>query len=349
MMKKEIRPLRGGILIYHTERGDTRVDVFFDGDNVWMTQKALAELYQVKVPTVNYHIRNILAERELDETTVREYLTVQKEGDIKKERVTKHYSFQMILAIGYRVRSNIGIHFRSWASAVLSEYARKGFALNDERLKNPKDFGDDYFDELLSRIRDIRSSEKLFYRKVLDIYATSIDYDPGAEASKLFFATVQNKMHYSAHGKTAAEVVFERSDADKEHMGLTNWPGRTPSRSDAQFAKNYLSETELDTLNRIVSLYLEFAELQALNRQPMYMKHWIDKLDEFLRLSGRDVLTHAGKVSAEVAHLKAASEYDKYKQKLLNAQSPVETHFFQSIQDAEKQLVKIKETKDKKR
>ena len=212
-------PEFGKILIYQNERGDTKIDVYFEGDTIWMSQKSLSELYQVRIPTINEHIKNILSDGELDEATIREFLIVQNEGDRQIERHIKHYNFRMILAIGYRVRSNVGIHFRTWASNVLTEYSKKGFAMNDERLKNPQPFGADYFDELLERIRDIRASEKRFYEKVKEIYATSIDYEPRSEAAQLFFANVQNKMHYSVHGHTAAELIAARADAGKPNMG----------------------------------------------------------------------------------------------------------------------------------
>ena len=231
----------------------------------------------------------------------------------------------MIISVGYRVKSHRGTQFRIWATQRLREYLVKGFAMDDERLKQAG--GGNYFDELLARIRDIRSSEKLFWRKVLDIYATSIDYDGNAETSKRFFATVQNKMHWAAHGHTAPEIVHHRADAGLPDMGMTSYKGGKPTRAEAAVAKNYLSATELDTLNRIVNLYLEFAELQALNRKPMAMRDWIAKLDDFLRISERDILTNAGSVSHEQALKKAQLEFDKYRQTLINAKSPVEEHF----------------------
>ena len=244
----------------------------------------------------------------------------------------------MIISVGYRVKSHRGVQFRIWATQVLKEYLIKGFVLNDELLKNAGN--GNYFDELLSRIRDIRSSEKIFYRKVLEIYALSIDYDPRTETTKKFFATVQNKMHYSVHGHTAAEIIYNRADANKDFMGLTTWSGQFPKKNDAEFAKNYLKAEELDILNRIVNLYLDFAELQAKSHTPMYMKDWIQKLDEFLKLSGKELLTHAGTISAEVAKLKANTEYDKFKERTLESLSPVELHFIENFDKEQKRLNK---------
>lgn len=254
----------------------------------------------------------------------------------KVERNMAYYNLDMIISIGYRVNSHRGVQFRIWATQVLREYLVKGFAMNDDLLKRAG--GGNYFDELLSRIRDIRSSEKVFYRKVLEIYALSIDYDPRAEATQKFFRTVQNKMHYSAHGHTAAEVIYERADADKDFMGLTSWSGGFPKRSDAEIAKNYLSSEELDTLNRIVSLYLDFAELQAQSHRPMYMRDWIQKLDDFLKLSGKELLVHAGTVSAELARQKANQEYDKFRQRTQYELSPVEIHFLENFEKEQKRL-----------
>ena len=244
----------------------------------------------------------------------------------------------MIISVGYRVHSYRGVQFRIWATQVLREYLVKGFALNDDLLKNAGK--GNYFDELLARIRDIRSSEKVFYRKVLEIYALSIDYDPRTETTRQFFATVQNKMHYSVHGHTAAEIIYNRADADKDFMGLTTWTGALPKRQDVEYAKNYLNEDELDTLNRIVNLYLDFAELQAKSHTPMYMKDWIQKLDDFLKLSGKELLTHAGSVSAEVAKLKADTEYDRFKERTQYQLSPVELHFIENFELEQKKLRK---------
>ena len=268
------------ILIYQTEDGDTRIQVRLENETVWLTQKLMAELFQKNVRTINEHIQNIFEEGELSpESVIRKFRITAADG---KTYETNHYNLDVVISVGYRVKSHRGTQFRIWATQRLREYIIKGFTLDDERLKQPG--GGNYFDELLARIRDIRSSEKVFWRKVLDIYATSIDYDPKTEMSRKFFQIVQNKMHWAAHGHTAAEVIAGRADAEKPLMGLTSWTGAKPSRSDVEIAKNYLTAEELDTLNRIVSMYLDFAELQALNRKPMYMRDWIAKLDEFLTL-----------------------------------------------------------------
>ena len=312
---------KGNILLYQTEDGLTKIEVTL----AELTADQMAELFQRNKSTISRHIRNVFESGELKpDSTVAFFATVQDEGMRKVERNMAYYNLDMIISIGYRVNSHRGVQFRIWATQVLREYLVKGFAMNDDLLKRAG--GGNYFDELLSRIRDIRSSEKVFYRKVLEIYALSIDYDPRAEATQKFFRTVQNKMHYSAHGHTAAEVIYERADADKNFMGLTSWSGGFPKRSDAEIAKNYLSSEELDTLNRIVSLYLDFAELQAQSHRPMYMKDWIQKLDDFLQLSGKELLAHAGTVSAELARQKANQEYDKFRQRTQYELSPVEIH-----------------------
>jgi len=311
------------ILIYQTEDGQTRLEVLLQEETVWLTQKRMAELFQKNVRTISEHIQNIFDEGELlPESVIRKFRITAEDG---KRYNTLHYNLDVIISVGYRVRSHRGTQFRIWATQRLREYIIKGFTLDDERLKQAG--GGGYFDELLDRIRDIRASEKVFWRKVLDIYATSVDYDPNTEISRIFFAVVQNKMHWAAHGRTAAEVIAERADAAKPNMGLSAWDGEKPRKSDAEIAKNYLTETELDTLNRIVTLYLEFAELQALNRKPMYMQNWIAKLDDFLRISEREILTHAGQISHEDAMEKARIEYQKYRSLHLNDPSPVEQHF----------------------
>lgn len=341
----------GEFLLYQTEDAQTRVQLRVSEGTVWMTQKQLAELYQVSVPAIAQHIRNIFAERELaPEATVKDYLIVAPEAARTVERRIAHYRLEMVLAIGYRVRSHRGTQFRRWATEQLKSYLVKGFVLDDERFKR----GDDcYFDELLARIRDIRSSEKVFWKKVLDIYATSIDYDPSAEASQTFFATVQNKMHWAAHGHTAAELISLRADAAAPNMGLTNWAGAsqggTIRKADAGVAKNYLNEEELETLNRIVNAYLEFAELQAQARREMTMKAWIGKLDDFLRLSDREVLTHAGKMTAELAQAKAEAEFHIYQLRRLAAPSRAEQDFEAAMEVEVKQLEKTaKKNKGKK-
>ena len=297
----------------------------------------MAELFQRNKSTISRHIKNVFESGELKpDSTVAFFATVQNEGTRKVERNIAYYNLDMIISVGYRVNSHRGVQFRIWATQVLREYLIKGFAMNDDLLKRAG--GGNYFDELLSRIRDIRSSEKVFYRKVLEIYALSIDYAPRAEATQMFFKTVQNKMHFSAHGHTAAEVIYQRADANKDFMGLTSWTGGLPKRTDAEIAKNYLSPEELDTLNRIVSLYLDFAELQAQSHKPMYMKDWIQKLDDFLKLSGKELLTHAGTISAELAKQKANQEYDKFKERTQYELSPVEIHFLESFEKEQKKL-----------
>ncbi|MGL4992628.1 MAG: virulence RhuM family protein [Bacteroidales bacterium] len=306
---------KGKILIYQNEKGDTKIDVYFENNDIWITQKGLAELYQVKPNTINEHIKNIIEEGELQEdSTIRKFRIVQYEGGREVAREPFHYNFQMILAIGYRVRSKVGIHFRRWASQVLTEYTQKGFAMNDDRLKNPKSFGVDYFDELLERIRDIRSSEARFYKKIIDIYATSVDYDKDDERTILFFKTVQNKLHYSVHGHTAAELIAERADAAKDNMGLTTFKGAKVRKGDVDTAKNYLNQDEIKGLNRIVTMYLDFAEDQALSKKPMYMADWQAKLDDFLRFTGRDVLEGPGHISAERAKKIAEEQYEMFNQ-----------------------------------
>lgn len=303
----------GKILIYQNEKGNTKIDVYFEDGDIWMTQKSLAELYQVSVPTINEHIKGILEDGELQESaTIRNFRIVQTEGTRQVERDVLHYDFQMVLAIGYRVRSNVGVHFRNWASRVLTEYSKKGFAMNDERLKNPQPFGADYFDELLERIRDIRASEKRFYQKIQDIYKTSVDYDPKLEQTQLFFKTVQNKMHYSIHGHTAAELIAARADAEKPNMGLTSFKGEKVRKGDIDTAKNYLNESEITGLNRIVTMYLDYAEDQAKQHVEMRMSDWEVKLDAFLRFTGREVLENAGRISAEVAKSMAEQQYERF-------------------------------------
>ncbi len=323
------------ILIYQTENGQTKVQVRLQDETVWLSQKLMADLFQKDVRTINEHIKNIYDEGELESgRTIRKFRIVQTEGNRDVTRHVDHYNLDVIISVGYRVKSHRGTQFRIWATQRLREYIIKGFTMDDERLKQSG--GGNYFDELLARIRDIRSSEKVFWHKVLDIYATSIDYDPNIDLSRDFFAIVQNKMHWAAHGHTAAEIVAKRADASKPNIGLTSWAGDKPRKADAEIAKNYLNEKELDTLNRIVTMYLEFAELQALNQRPMYMHGWIAKLDDFLRLSERNILTHAGTISHEEALEKARIEYEKYRSKHLNDLSPVEKHFQKAIKEVKK-------------
>jgi len=313
---------QSSIILYQTEDGRTRIQCRFEDETIWLTQALIAELFQKDVRTINEHLGNIFEEGELDrEATIRKFRIVRFEGTREVSREVEHYNLGAILAVGYRVKSHRGTQFRQWATARLTEYLVKGFTMDDERLKNPPGTGHiDYFDELLERIRDIRSSERKLYQKVLDIYATSVDYTPEVELSQQFFATMQNKMHWAAHGHTAAEVIHLRADASEPRMGLrTTRPGGIVRKDDVSIAKNYLGEAELHALNRIVNAYLEFAELRALNRLAMTMRDWIVKLDEFLKLSGRELLTHAGTISADDARAKAEVEYERYR-KLLDAQ-----------------------------
>lgn len=327
----------GNIILYQTEDGKSRIEVTLCNDTVWLTADQMAELFQRNKSTISRHIKNVFEDGELNpDSTVAFFATVQNEGNRSVERNLAYYNLDMIISVGYRVKSHRGVQFRIWATQVLREYLVKGFAMNDDLLKRAG--GGNYFDELLSRIRDIRSSEKVFYRKILEIYALSIDYDPRTETTMQFFKTVQNKMHFSVHGHTAAEIIYERANAEKDFMGLTSWTGALPKRTDAEIAKNYLSSDELDTLNRIVSLYLDFAELQAKSHKPMYMKDWIQKLDDFLKLSGKELLSHAGKISAELAKQKADTEYDKFKERTVYSLSPVEIHFLENFEKEQKKL-----------
>lgn len=319
--------IQGNILIYQNEKGDTKVDAYFNDSTIWMTQKSIAQLYQISPQNVTLHIKNIYADGELHkEATCKDYLQVQSEGGRNVQRTVKIYNLDMILAIGYRVRNNIGIHFRNWSSSILSEYMKKGFVLNDERLKNPKKFGSDYFDELLERIRDIRSSEKRVYLKVRDIFATSVDYDPHCEQADRFFKTVQNKLHYSVHGHTAPELIVERADASKDNMGLTSFKGAKVRKADVTIAKNYLSQEELEGLNRIVTMYLDYAEDQAKRHIPMYMNDWEKRLDAFLQFTGRNVLDNAGHISREAADKFTNEQYAifDHNRHILEAECPAE-------------------------
>ena len=335
----ENTPLPGGeFLLYQTEDGQTRVECRLANESLWLSQAGMVELFQTSKQNIAKHLKAIFTEGELVENSVVNFwLTTAADG--KRYRVT-YYNLSAVLAVGYRVRSLRGTQFRRWATARLEEYLVKGFVMDDERLKNP-DQGV-YFEQLLERIRDIRSSEKVFWRKVLDIYATSIDYDSSAETSQQFFATIQNKMHWAAHGQTAAEVITQRADASQPHMGLTSFTGIRPRRSDVAIAKNYLNAEELEMLNRIVMAYLEFAELQARRRRSMTMAAWVQKLDDFLKLGEHEVLTHAGRVSAEEARLKAEAEYENYRQQLDALPAPVDKDMIKVLESAAKALPKPK-------
>lgn len=326
----------GQIILFQTQGGETKIEVRLSNETVWLTADQMAELFQRNKSTISRHIKNVLESGELQRNSVvAENATTASDG---KTYTVAYYNLDMIISVGYRVNSHRGVQFRQWATQVLKEYMIKGFALNDELLKNAGQ--GNYFDELLARIRDIRSSEKVFYRKVLEIYALSIDYDPRNSTTQEFFKTVQNKMHFAVHGHTAAEVVYDRANAEKDFMGLTTWRGAMPTKHEAEIAKNYLSEEEVDMLNRIVNLYLDFAELQAKSHVPMYMKDWIQKLDDFLKLSGKELLNHAGNVSAEVAKLKADEEYDKFRERTRYQLSPVEIHFLDAFEAERKRLEK---------
>jgi len=330
----------GEFLLYQTEDGRIRIETRMQEETVWLTQDQMAQLFGKAKSTINEHIKNIFTEGELVEEQA-----MRKFGNSEfSTKPTHYYNLDVIISVGYRVKSLRGTQFRIWATQRLREYIIKGFTLDDERLKEAG--GGNYFDELLARIRDIRSSEKVFWRKVLDIYALSIDYDPHTDYSREFFAVVQNKMHWAAHGHTAAEIIDQRADATKSSMGLTTWSGEKPRKADAEVAKNYLSEKELDVLNRIVTMYLEFAELRALNRKPMHMRDWISKLDDFLKLSDREILIHAGSVSHEQAMDKAQEEYEKFRRKHLNDPSPVEGHFLEAVKEL-KQLEESRGPSDK--
>ena len=326
---------KGQFLLYQTPNGDSQIEVKLQNDTVWLSLDQMAELFQRNKSTISRHIKNVLEDGELEADSVIAYFATTA-TDGKKYSVA-YYNLDMIISVGYRVHSYRGVQFRIWATKVLKEYIVKGFAMNDDLLKRAG--GGNYFDELLARIRDIRSSEKVFYRKVLEIYALSIDYDPRVEMTQKFFKTVQNKMHYSVHGHTAAEIIYERANAEKDFMGLTTWSGAMPSKPEAEIAKNYLTHEEVKSLNRIVSLYLDFAEMQAEEHRPMYMKDWINILDDFLRISRKDILTHAGKISAKLAKEKADHEYDKFKERTKNNLSPVEIHFLENFEREQKRLM----------
>jgi hypothetical protein len=328
-------PIKSNLLFYQTDDGKIRLEVRLQDETVWLTQKHMAELFQTTSQNITIHLKNIFNEDELDETaTCKDFLQVQIEGNRQVERKQQFYNLDAIISVGYRIKSHVATRFRQWATQRLREYIIKGFTMDDERLKQAG--GGNYFDELLSRIRDIRSSEKVFWRKVLDIYATSIDYNPGTDFSQQFFTVVQNKMHWAAHGHTAAEIIYSRADAAKPNMGMTAWSGDKPRNTDAEIAKNYLNEKELNILNRIVSMYLDFAELQALNRKPVYMRDWISKLDDFLKLNERNILTHAGKISHDKALEKAHDEYEQYSKVRLNEPSPVERQFLEAVKELKK-------------
>lgn len=316
-------------LLYQSEDGQTRIECRFQGETLWLTQQQMATLFDVDKSGISRHLKSIYESSELlPDSVVAKFATTATDG---KTYQVEHYNLDAIISVGYRVNSVRGTQFRIWATQRLREYLIKGFTMDDQRLKEAG--GGAYFDELLARIRDIRSSEKVFWCKVLGIYATSIDYNPQADISREFFKVVQNKMHWASHGQTAAEIIRARVDANQPNMGLTNWLGGQIRKTNIGIAKNYLQPEELNVLNRMVTAYLEVAELQALNRQPMYMADWIERLDDFLKMTGRAILDHAGTVSHERALDKAQEEYEKYRQVILNEPSPVEKHFIEAIEE----------------
>lgn len=329
------------MIMYQTEDGLTKIETTFDGDTVWLSINQMAELFQRDRSVIGKHIRNIFKEGELEKNSVwAKFAYTASDG---KNYQVDYYNLDVIISVGYRVKSLRGTHFRIWASHILKEYLKKGFAMNDDLLKN--NGGGIYFDELLERIRDIRSSEKVFWRKVLDIYATSVDYNPRAEASTLFFKTVQNKMHWAAHGQTAAEKIYHLADADRPYMGMHSFKGERPKKADALVAKNYCTEEELSALNSVVSAYLEFAEMQARRRIPMYMTDWIEMLDGFLKLSKHEILTHAGKISAKTAELKAKEEFKKYNDLHLGDVSKAEKDYITALEEMEMKLLSVNKDK----
>lgn len=320
------------LIMYTTEDGITKIQATFDNDTVWLSIDQMAEVFQRDKSTISRHIKNIFEEGEyVSESVVAKFATTAADGKIYQ---VEYYNLDVIISVGYRVKSLRGTQFRIWAMKILKEYMQKGFALDDQRLKELG--GGNYFDELLARIRDIRSSEKVFWRKVLDIYATSIDYNPSAESSIAFFKQVQNKMHWAAHKHTAAEIIYERADSEKQNMGLTSWSEKKIKKTDVEVAKNYLSESELDALNKIVTAYLDIAEVRALDHEPMYMKDWLETIDDYLKMTRREILSTAGRISHTKALDKAHDEYKKYKQKEKDRLSLVEKHFLESIGELDK-------------
>ena len=328
------------LIIYQTEDGKVKIETHFENETVWLNIDQIAELFQRDRTGISKHIKNIFSENELIENVVcANFAHTTQHGAIAGKtqlKNVKYYNLDVVISVGYRVKSHRGVHFRKWATALIKEYLIKGFAMNDELLKEAG--GGNYFDELLARIRDIRSSEKVFWRKVLDIYATSIDYDPKTEQSVMVFKTIQNKMHWATHGETAAETVYKRVNSSKEHIGLTNFKGEIPTKKEVEIAKNYLSEDELNILNRMVTAFLEIAEIQALDRTPMYMVDWIKQLDSFLKMTNKDILQHSGTISHQKAIEKAHSEYDIYKKKINNRVTQVEKDFIEQIENKTKMV-----------
>ena len=333
------------IIIYQTDDGRTKIDVRMEDETVWLSQAQMADLFQATKQNISLHLNNAFKEGEIEPSaTVKDYLTVQQEGTREVNRSIKYYNLDAIISVGYRVKSLRGVQFRRWATAVLREYLVKGFSMNDDLLK--KAGGGNYWRELLERIRDIRSSEKVFYRQVLDLYATSVDYDPRTPESQEFFKIVQNKIHYAAHGHTAAEVIAGRADAKLPFMGLTVFTGGKPTKSEIGVAKNYLTEDELAVLNRMVSAFFDLAELRAMQHQPTYMRDWIIELDDFAKRYGKGALSDAGSVSSLEAIEKAEKEYAKYKQRIIDDPSPVELEYLASVKATQKKVAgKVKNEK----
>ena len=319
------------ILIYQTEDGQTKIETRFENETVWLTQEQIVLLFQRDQSVISRHINNIFSEGELDKES-----NMQKMHIAFSDKPVAFYNLDVIISVGYRVKSHRGVQFRKWATALIKEYLIKGFAMNDDRLKEAG--GGNYFDELLARIRDIRSSEKVFWRKVLDIFATSVDYDATTSLAVDFFKTIQNKMHWAAHGHTAAEIIYQRVDAGKPHLGLTNYKGAQPTKQETEIAKNYLTTDELDILNRMVTAFLEIAEIQAISRQVMYMRDWVERLDGFLKLTNKNILDNAGSISHHDAIVKAHQAYDTYKEKTKNDLSQVENDFIKQLETETKQL-----------
>ena len=323
---------KGDIVIYKTQDGFTKINVKFEDETVWLTQAQLVELYQTSKSNISEHIKHIFEEGELSqESTVRNFRTVQIEGNREVSREQVYYNLDMIISLGYRVKSIVATQFRRWATELIKEYLKKGYALDDNRLKELG--GGDYWKELLERIRDIRSSEKVMYRQVLDLYATSADYNPKSAESIAFFKMVQNKLHFATHGNTAAEVIYNRADAEKDFMGLTTFSGDFPTKKDVVIAKNYLSEKELKVLNNLVSAYFDLAEINAIEHNTMYMADYVEQLDKILSSTGKDILENAGSISHKQAVEKAEAEYQKFIQKNL---SPVEKEYLEVIKNLEK-------------
>lgn len=343
------KPLPPKFLVYQTEDGKTRIDVRLDGQTIWLTQADIAELFQTTPQNITIHVKAIYDEGELDEgATCKEYLQVRAEGNRQVERSLKHYSLEVIIAIGYRVRSQRGTQFRRWATERLKELLVKGFVMDDERLKEGRSLGADYFDELLARIRDIRASEKRFYQKIRDIYSLAIDYDPKSAATQEFFQIVQNKLHFAISGHTAAELIALRADSSKPNMGLTSWKGAKVRPGDVTIAKNYLNDDEMSKLNRLVTMYLDYAEDQAERRQPLYMSDWRSKLDSFLQFNDRAILKHAGRVSMEDAQAKAIEEYQKFNERrLADDAARADDEFDREVKKLEDKAKPKKKPKDK--